>query len=393
MTSLRVLMVTDETPLAHVHARAAVRLPLIVEGLQERGCDVTVPLLRGEDEVVTALESHGIPTLRLGFKHYWDAPVAVTRLSRAIRSAPFDVVSGREVIPAILVGAASKLARTQAVAEFFRAHTYGGVKLNSASRLASSLTDYTHALSRSVAHYAQTLDRADPSRVLVSFVGKEDVRKVPAGELSSLRASLGIDESALVVVMVARLRHEKGIDVGIRAMHRLGRLMEDPPEVVIVGSGDEDRALRAVAAEDGSVRFHFVGNQADVDPWFALADVVVVPSRKEACGLTTIEAMATARAVVATNVGGLPEQVVDGVTGSLVPPDAPEALADECVELLADPSLRRQMGAAARRRYEDLFSFDVMLDRWVAMWHEQMSVRSRFPSARGRRASLSRGSL
>ena len=392
MPPLRVLTVSDETPLPHVHERAARRLPLIAGGLRDRGCDVTVALLRGHDVVASALEGHAIPTVRLGFKHYWDAPPALWRLLRVMRAGLFDVVSGREVIPAILTGAATRLARTGGVAEFFRAHTYGGARLNTASRAASLLTDYTHAISGSVAHYAQTLDRTDPARVLVSFVGKEDVRDVPATELRALRASLGIDEAALVVVMVARLRYEKGIDIGIRAMHRLGRLMKNPPEVVVVGSGDEDRSLRAIAAEDRSVRIHFAGHQADVDPWFALADVVVVPSRKEACGLTTIEAMATARPVVATNVGGLPEQVVDGVTGSLVPADAEEAIAKKCAVILAGPAVRERMGAAARQRYEEIFSLDVMLDRWVEMWREQTSARARLPSARERTAWSSRGS-
>lgn len=371
---LRLLLVTNETPLPEVHQRAARRLPLLVNGLRVRGCEVSVALLRGEEVVTAALERDQIPAARLGFRHYWDGPTAVARLVRVLNETPLDVVSGREVIPAILSGTAGAFARSPAQIEYFRAHTYGGFKLNSASRVASGLCHHTVAISRAVARCAREFDRADPERIHTAYFGKEDVREVRSEELVRLRFRLGIDPTSSVVVIVARMRHEKGVDVGILAMRYVARLLGRPPEVIVVGSGPEDSNLRAVASEHRSVRVHFVGYQQDVAPWLALGDVVVVPSRKEACGLTTVEAMASARPVVATNVGGLPELVEDGITGFLAPPERPEAIAERCAFLLSDPKLRSHMGRAARARYEGLFSLDVMLDRWVELWHQEVSA-------------------
>jgi glycosyltransferase involved in cell wall biosynthesis len=120
-------------------------------------------------------------------------------------------------------------------------------------------------------------------------------------------------------------------------------------------------------------RVLFTGHRDDARALLAEADVVALPSWTEGLPLAVLEAMTQARPVVATLVGGTAEVVVDGETGLLVPPRDPEALAQAIERLLADPTLRRRLGEAGRRRVEERFSLDAMTRRVLAIYDEVVS--------------------
>lgn len=125
----------------------------------------------------------------------------------------------------------------------------------------------------------------------------------------------------------------------------------------------EPNGWRAFVAGDGPQRRHLedldgvelLGEWDDVPRLLAEADVFVLPSRSEGMPISVLEAMAAGLPVAASAVGGVPEVVVDGETGFLVPPGDPEALAEALGRLLSEPELRRRMGEAGRRRAEALF--------------------------------------
>src|SRR5690606_7074417 len=103
----------------------------------------------------------------------------------------------------------------------------------------------------------------------------------------------------------------------------------------------------------------FAGTVPSIAPWFDAADVVALPSRSrlgglevEGLGIVLLEAASCGKPVVAGNSGGIPDAVVDGVTGYLVDPDSPAAIADRVVELLTDPAKASEMGRAGRARVE-----------------------------------------
>ncbi len=106
----------------------------------------------------------------------------------------------------------------------------------------------------------------------------------------------------------------------------------------------------------------FTGFVADPTAAYLRADVVVVPSVIESFGMVAVEASAQARPVVASAVGGLPEIVVDGLTGLLIPPRDPQALATAVAKLLADPALARRLAVAGAERVRAEFSFERMAD-------------------------------
>jgi glycosyltransferase involved in cell wall biosynthesis len=124
-----------------------------------------------------------------------------------------------------------------------------------------------------------------------------------------------------------------------------------------VGEGDDRSELEA-SAEALGIRGNvvFTGFMQDVREMMSTCDIVLVPSSREGFGLAAVEAMALARPVIASAQGGLPEIVVPGETGLLVPPNDPQALADAVSELLAEPDLARQMGANGRARVEQHFA-------------------------------------
>jgi glycosyltransferase involved in cell wall biosynthesis len=182
----------------------------------------------------------------------------------------------------------------------------------------------------------------------IRALGGRDVRlapvpppqPVPARTREQVRAELGLASRRALVVCVARLHHQKGLDVLLDAATRLA----GPPLVVIAGDGPLRPELQAgIRRTQAPVRL--LGRRADVADLLAAADLVVLPSRWEGSPLVLQEAMALGRPVVATDVGGVANLAGDGAR--LVPADDPGALAAAMTELLGDPQQRRELGVRA----------------------------------------------
>lgn len=177
------------------------------------------------------------------------------------------------------------------------------------------------------------------------------------------------------VMGVGRLAHEKGFDVLVEAMADLpGR------RLVLVGDGPERARLEALAGRLGVAdRVRFAGWVSE--PWAVRfrPEIVVVPSRFEALSLVALEAMRAGIPVVATRVGGIPEVVVDQVTGVLADPEQPAALAKAIDGLLAAPARRAELAAAGLRRLEARFSHEAMRAAYEALYDELAAAPSGRP--------------
>ena len=163
-----------------------------------------------------------------------------------------------------------------------------------------------------------------------------------------LRRELGLDAAVPLVGIVARLVPIKAIDVFLRAAALIAA--ESPRAwFVVVGDGEERDRLRALADELGvRERVHWLGWRADLPAIYADLDVVVLTSRNEGTPVSLIEAQAAGRAVVATEVGGVPDVVVPPERGVLVPDGDHGAVARAVLDLLTDSDRRGAMGAAGR---------------------------------------------
>ena len=170
------------------------------------------------------------------------------------------------------------------------------------------------------------------------------------------RQDFGIPVDVPVIGTMSRLEQHKGIDDLLQAA---ALLAEKWPglQLLISGTGPARAELLALTKELGlQARVHFLGRYPDAPALLRRLDIFVLPSRWEAFGLVAAEAMAVGCPVVGTAVGGLPELIVDGETGFIVPSDAPQQLAQQIDWLLEDPLRRLAMGKAGRSRAAARFS-------------------------------------
>ena len=185
-----------------------------------------------------------------------------------------------------------------------------------------------------------------------------------SGDRAEARGALGVAGDGPVIGVVAYLRQDKGHAVLLQA---LPEILESFPQcsLVVVGDGPERFNLEALAGHLGIERsVRFVGLREDIPLVLAGFDIFCQPSlRNEGVPQSVLQAGAVARPVVSTEVGGIPEAVVHGETGFLVPPDDADALAEGIAALLADRELRNRLGEAGRRHVSGAFSVQRMIDR------------------------------
>jgi glycosyltransferase involved in cell wall biosynthesis len=166
-------------------------------------------------------------------------------------------------------------------------------------------------------------------------------------------------------------RQQKGIDVLLQAMPAI--LAHHSVKLEIVGKGPLLSSFQAMARDLGvadRVKFTgFVEYNRMPEP-YSRADLFVLPSRRESFGLVLVEAMAAGLPVVATSVGAIPEVIIDGETGILVPPENPSALADAVNNLLGHPQMMKDMGARGRERVERHFTWARVAERVAASYRE-----------------------
>jgi glycosyltransferase involved in cell wall biosynthesis len=182
--------------------------------------------------------------------------------------------------------------------------------------------------------------------------------RASAPSRAAARARLGLPPATFVVAGVGRLLPIKGFDLLVDALPALAARVP-AAHVLLIGDGEARAALEARAAGLGvAARLTIAGAVSDVTGLLAGADVLAAPSRNEGMGRVLVEAMALGLPVVGSTVGGIPDVIVDGECGRLVPADDAAALADALADLGTDAALRAKLGAAARPRAE-AFSTDV----------------------------------
>jgi glycosyltransferase involved in cell wall biosynthesis len=177
----------------------------------------------------------------------------------------------------------------------------------------------------------------------------------------TLREEYGMEPSSSIVGVVGRLELEKGHPTLLEAWPIVLRSVPEA-YLIVVGEGSRLDALHEVARDLRILhRVVFTGRRDDIPAVTAAFDVAVLPSYREAQGLTILEAMALSRPVVASNVGGIPEMIHDGETGLLVPPHDPQALAGAIVRLLRDHQLADTLGRAGHDLVHDRFCVELMV--------------------------------
>ncbi len=327
------------------------------------------------------LEAAGVPLLVLGR----ESPASIrpwASLGRLLRRERIDVLHAHKFGSNLWAAILGPLCRVPVV--IAHEHSWAGERGRFHQvldrRLIARSVDAFVAVAAADARQMVDVERIDPR--LVRHI-PNGVPAPAAAEGPSLREELGIAADAPVVGYVGRLGAIKALDVLLDAV---ARLSERLPQVrtLLAGSGDEEERLRARSAGLGlGERVTFLGTRPDVERVFEAVDVSVICSDSEGMPLSALEAMAAGTPLIATRVGGLPEVVDDGVTGLLVPPRDPEALARALEAVLGDADRRGRMAAASRERHRREFELDHVVGLLEDLY-EELFARSRRGRAEGR---------
>jgi len=216
---------------------------------------------------------------------------------------------------------------------------------------------------------AEMFDSPASSKVRIIYNAVDLARYSRNESGDRIRGELGIGLQDTVVGIIARIVHWKGHQAFLQAAQKVHEQIPQCRFLVVgdasFGSRAYELRIRELASElglEGVVIF--TGFRTDVPDLIAAMDVVVNPSvLPDPLPLAVIEAMAGGKPVVGTNAGGIPEMIVDGVTGTLIPMKDVAALEKAIVDLLQAPKKRQTMGEAGRKRVEELFTIDRIVQK------------------------------
>jgi glycosyltransferase involved in cell wall biosynthesis len=344
--------------------------------LQRQGDEVAVVVMRGPMDLASDLEAAGIRIHQLLPRHKWHLLGAAKELSALARHGGFEVVHAHLYFPAVVTALAKRLGwlRAATVVTFHNlAYASGANKAGPGLRfrrwLAARLypRGFTVCLGVSgavAAHYQAALGLKKPVKVLHNPVSPLALQRPVSPILDDLATAQ--------LVVPGRLVHEKGHLDLLQALPSLlaqGRKLR----VTFAGGGPLEGDLSREIQRLGLASVVSMLGPQDHGAMLsamAEADIVVVPSRFEGFGLTALEGMALGRPVLATTAGGLPEVIEHGVSGWLVPPNDPAALAQGLANLLGDVPLRARLAAAGRQRAQEKFSLAAIAAQLRSIYEE-----------------------
>jgi glycosyltransferase involved in cell wall biosynthesis len=236
--------------------------------------------------------------------------------------------------------------------------------------------DHLIAVSRAIVRKIGDEGR-DGAPVSLIYNGVDLTRYSEPDICGTLHSEYPIPLGAPIVGVVARLEPEKGHPTLIEAWPAVLGAAPDA-HLLIVGEGTQRDSLEAQVAVLGlGSSVTFTGRRDDVPAVTAALDVAVLPSYREAQGLSILEAMALSRPVVASAVGGIPEMIEDGRTGLLVPPRDPDALAAAIIRLLRNHPFADTLAKAAQNLVHDRFCVELMVRAIESIYDESVAEERR----------------
>jgi glycosyltransferase involved in cell wall biosynthesis len=301
------------------------------------------------------------------------SPAYARGVGRLLREKTFDLVHAHIYASAVAAAIATRKTGPRLVITEHTEASWQTWWTRRVSRWAHGRAGHTIAVSTPIRRRLIEKDRVPPDRV--SLIPNA---VVPAPDdppdLSGLLPD-GWPEGPLVGV-VARLQPEKGVATFLEAAARVSKFSPET-RFLVAGDGPLREELQGLAERLGMEdRVLFLGYRSDARALMELLDVLVVPSMTEGSPLIVLEAMAAGLPVVASDVGGVPDQARHGEEGLLVPPGDPEALAGAMGELLRDPRRARRLGAAGRRRTENGFSHETLVRRIEGVYRAVLEAKT-----------------
>lgn len=352
---------------------------VLVPGLVDRGLSAEVLTLDGTGRFFDELGSRGVPVRYLDVHGSWNI-LGAMRASRAVAEQAPDVIVTAGTSAHVVGQLASLRSRAPHVAA-----------VHSIPEHADSFTRRRRAIVRRVApHVAASTAVTTAQLEFLGSLGfdRKRMHVIPNGvapptvvrRVNEVRAELGVAADAFVAVLIASLRREKRVERFLESVVAAERVS---PRIrgFVVGAGPELERIGSLCVATDVVRA--LGPRHDTQDLIAAADVVCLTSDAEALPLVILEAMAGARPVVTTDVGGVRDAVVHGETGFVLPVGDIRAFTETLTRLSSDPALGARLGAAGLARQRRLFTLERMVDAHYALFHELR--HSAAPAAEARR--------
>ncbi|MBI4355800.1 MAG: glycosyltransferase [Candidatus Omnitrophica bacterium] len=330
-----------------------------------RRYDVTIGYLDGEAPLRSAFERAGARVIGFGMRGPWDASVA-WRLWRHFRHHRYDIVHTHGFRADVWGGWMAYAAGVRAVLstkhnedQYLRRPWWAAL-----ARRTAAMNTRVVAISAAVERFLIEVARLNPAKLVRIPYGLTTNGVAPNDMTMLARPTIGA---------IGRLVPQKGFGDLLEALPSL-RAEFPSLRTLIVGDGPLRQRLESQAARLGLTDcVELTGWQEPIEPVLAQTDVVVLPSLWEGFGLVLAEAMQCGKPVVASRVGGIPELVIDGETGLLVPSADAAALAHALRRILRDRAWAEQLGRAGRHRVAEQFPVGRMVEQLDTLYMEALN--------------------
>ncbi len=372
---LRVLLA-----ITHLHAGAAEYMWRLVVGLPRDEFEVVIARGTHGGTLEARFASLGLPMIEMGWTRgdgLRGVLASVPRARRLLERGKFDVVVTNSSLAAMVIRLVAPGTGTPVIEHVI--HGWACYQLASpltlsfyalAERVLGRLTTVSMAYAKAMISFGNERRLFAPGRAIHLPFQLLPAEAAPVGPVS--RRALEVPDDAELVVCAGRLAPQKGVATLVDAWPAVTRA-RPKAWLCLVGDGPLRVALQARSARMERIRW--AGWRSDVRACMAAADVVAVPSAYEPFGIVVLEAMAEARPVVASRVGGIGEMLNHGETGLQVPEGDSTALASALIELLSNPARAGAMGRAGRQRLERVFVGDAIPHNHTRLWRTLLANR------------------
>jgi len=347
--------------------------------LQSRGHQCEVAVLMPPYDIAANLEEAGVVVHRLNLSHRWNAAQAITKIATLCRYGQYDILHAHLFFASIYTALSRLLAPAPRRVVLLHCVDYELYPANTLWKkvrkalhlwLMKNWIDGWQAVSQAVARHYESLLGVSAIVTIPNGVPVNTLRPIVDIDRSGILSKYGVSLKDFIFIMPCRLVEQKGHRFVFQALEIL-REKKLFPKVLIFGDG----SLAKQIAEDVNnknlqqqVKIHHALPHDELLSVVQSADAFLMASTHEGFPVAPTEAMALARPVLATRIGGLMDLVEDGISGLLVPPKDPVALAEGMAQFMVEPALRERLGKAGRQRIETYFSVDIVATKWDAYY-------------------------
>lgn len=335
----------------------------IAKGLNKTKFDPTFCCFKG-GVLEKELRDHGIPVFNLNKSRGFDLSV-LTKLLKIIKEKKIDIIHTHSFSPNFWGRLAGIIARVPVIIS--TEHSIATVKTRFQKKVDKILVRFsTKIISVSERVKRSLLEEENilPDKILTIYNGIDPMKPSYDKEAISKKCEgLGIDLNKKIIVSIGRLEPPKGYEFLLESAKIVKREFS-PVQFVIVGDGSLKHKLEKLT-DDLKLKdtVIFLGHRNDIADILSISDIAVLPSVREGFSVSLLEFMSLGKPIIATDVGGNKEAVINGESGIIVPPRDPIALAEWVLKLIKENKTSEDIGMKARERFNENFTVETMIQK------------------------------